>query len=176
MKKQLKADFVDAMREHNTNKLQEGTQKTMVAKAMQSGGLEANITDRVVFQRFLGHYEILNGYRWHEVVDTDCYLCNNWSYCIFLHDKNIAKDEDVYHSVNTKEIGNMRQKSMFAPSYVSIDSIRQVYPMIPIQHFLSRLAADKHGGGVRMLKDHAVADELKELKEKVGQYENRIRK
>lgn len=169
-KKQLNSHFVEAMREHNTHKLQNQPIKQKFKQAMQKGGLEAPIRDRVVFQRFLGHYEILNGYRWHEVDETDCFLCNDWSYCVFLSDKNLARDEDVYHTVSAMSLGNDnfdRQKSTLAPNYASIDSLKTVLPMIPIQHFLSRLVLDGKKGTCRNLKDHQEQEERKEIIEKI---------
>ena len=101
----------------------------------------------------MGHYEILNGYRWHEVDDSNCYLCHDWSYCVFLYDKNLARDQEIYHTLSAKQVGNERQKSILAPYYVSIDTIKQVLPMIPIQNFLSRLAMDQKKGSCRNIKD-----------------------
>ena len=59
-------------------------------KLLRVNRFEANKTDRVVFQRFLGHYEILNGYRWHEVDVDECFICENWSYSLILWDKKLA--------------------------------------------------------------------------------------
>lgn len=157
VKKKLNANYADAMRDHNTHKLHSNAVKAKFKQAMRKGALEAPIRDRVVFQRFLGHYEILNGYRWHEVDESDCYLCNDWSYCVFLYDKNLARDEDIYHTMSAKSLGNAgsgRQKSILAPIHISIDSLKTVLPMIPIQHFLSRLALDSKKGSCRNLKDH----------------------
>ena len=60
----------------------------------------------MVFQRFLGHFEIMNGYRWHEVDEQDCFLCHDWSYCVYLYDKKIAANTDFYDSVEANKLGN----------------------------------------------------------------------
>ena len=125
IKNLLKEQYVEVSRDYHTKKVNESGQEARFAKVIKKGGFEANITDRVVFQRFLGHYEILNGYRWHEVDETDCYLCHNWSYCVFLHDRKIAKDKDFYFSVDAKKLGNgslQKKKSLLAPNYVTVES------------------------------------------------------
>ena len=58
---------------------------------MLKNAFEVGIMDRVVFQRFLGHHEIINGYRWREVEEKLCFMCNKWSYCVFLYDKKLAR-------------------------------------------------------------------------------------
>jgi len=48
------------------------------------------VSDSVVFQRFLGHLEIINGHRWEEVDGNDCYICKKWAYCLFFWDQSIG--------------------------------------------------------------------------------------
>ena len=59
-------------------------------------------SDRIVFQRFLGHYEILNGFRWKETTDDKCYYCQNWSYSLIIWDKELARI--LYQSVPRDEL------------------------------------------------------------------------
>ena len=85
------------MRDYNTKKLHYNGPALKYSKMMKKPQFNAVITDRVVFQRFLGHYEILNGYRWQEVDQNDCYICQEWAYCIYIYDRRLAHDVDVYH-------------------------------------------------------------------------------
>ena len=78
-------------------------------------------SDRLVFQRFLGHYEILNGFRWHETTDDKCYFCQNWSYSLFLWDKELSKI--LYQSVPRDEFGIKPKHSIISPTVCSIESI-----------------------------------------------------
>ena len=123
------------MRDYNTKKISDSNMVFRFNKAVKKGAYEALITDRVVFQRFLGHFEIMNGYRWHEVDEQDCFLCHDWSYCVYLYDRKIAANTDFYDSVEANKLGNatgQKTKSIFSPSYMTIESTQQVYPMIPI--------------------------------------------
>jgi len=64
------------------------------------------VDERVVFQRFLGHLEILNGYRWQEVDTEDCYLCAKWTYSVFMFDKRIGSNENIMKTHEKRLIGN----------------------------------------------------------------------
>jgi len=104
-------------------------------------------------------------------------MCNDWSYCVYLYDRRMAQDEDTYHEVNTRKIGNQRPKSYLTPTSISIESIRQVLPMIPIQHFLSRLSADRRLSGTqRLMKDADIEREHAELTQRVELYDQKIKK
>ena len=68
---------------------------------LKQGKYWAQASDRIVFQRFLGHFEILNGFRWHEVDIEECFICEKWSYSLFLWDKKLARN--CYKSVKRSD-------------------------------------------------------------------------
>ena len=107
---------------------------------LKKGKYQAQASDRIVFQRFLGHFEILNGFRWHEVDVGECYLCEKWSYSLILWDENLAKN--YYKSVDRNELKSPSKASLFTPTVCSIDSICRVIPMLSIKSFLSRIVAN----------------------------------
>ena len=49
--------------------------------------------DRLVFQRFLGHREIKDGYKWK--VHSHCWICDQHRYTLFMWSKNLA-NSDVF--------------------------------------------------------------------------------
>ena len=38
--------------------------------------------DVLIFQRYLGHLEIVNGHRW--VERTECFICSKWIYTLVI--------------------------------------------------------------------------------------------
>lgn len=101
--------------------------------------------------------------------EKDCFLCNHWSYCIFLYDRNIAVNEEFYLNVEARKVADKRAKSLFSPIYASIESISEILPMIPVQHFLSRLATNQRSNGMqRNIKENHVEKERLELTERVN--------
>ena len=125
---------------HNIKQAANITNDKKFEKEMRKSAFEVDVMDRIVFQRFLGHHEIINGHRWQEVDESDCYLCNHWSYCVFLYDMKLAATDEIYMNIAKKKINDVRDRSLSAPIFASIESIGQILPMISVQHFLSRLA------------------------------------
>jgi len=78
-----------------------------VELAFTSHVYEAEVPDRIVFQRFLGHLEILGGHRWQE--STNCFMCQKWAYSIFVCDPKLSSDPFLFNSIDSRLLGNITQ-------------------------------------------------------------------
>lgn len=58
--------------------------KIVVQEIVRSSLFQASEDQKLVYQRMLGHPEILYGYQWREVSDEDCTLCNKMTQCLFV--------------------------------------------------------------------------------------------
>ena len=73
-------------------------QKSKPTTDVHSEELNIPINDQYVFQRILGHLEIIGGHRW--VEREDCWICNKWRYVIFIWSKLLS--DQVYESKPVK--------------------------------------------------------------------------
>ena len=83
----------------NVAKRQKLKLKDDLDKAFNSKVFKAEVYDRIIYQRWLGHLEITNGYRWHETTEDMCYLCHKWAYSLVLWDTRLASNENIFKSV-----------------------------------------------------------------------------
>ena len=111
---------------------------------LRQGKYQAQASDRIIFQRFLGHFEILNGFRWHEVDMDECYICEKWAYSLVLWDDKLAKN--FYRSIPRDELNFPIKASLINTTTCSFDSIQRVIPMISIKSFISRVIANQQSG------------------------------
>ena len=50
--------------------------------------------ERIVYERILGHREVLNSHRWTEVHDRKCNLCNKQTYSIVVWNKKLSMSDE----------------------------------------------------------------------------------
>lgn len=61
-------------------------------------------SERLVFQRILGHMEQPNSHQWIQSDSRDCKVCNKLTYCVFIWNKKL-KD---YYSDTSDELAKFR--------------------------------------------------------------------
>lgn len=52
--------------------------------------VEFNPADRYAFTRVLGAQEIVDGYKWQQVDDRECYVCRRDAYCLFFWSESLV--------------------------------------------------------------------------------------
>lgn len=112
--------------------------------------------DSVVFQRNLGHLEMIRSSRWVETTPKNCMVCNKHSYCIFIWNKNLSTMQVEEQGVR-KGGGAVGSDQEYFWNYSEIDAVKtdkldkqpvltighNTYPMVPLIEFFERLIVQK---------------------------------
>jgi hypothetical protein len=88
-----------------------------------------------------------------------CYLCKKWAYSLVLWDTKLASNASIFKSVKNTSLANL--KPAIAPVAVSIDSIKEVLPLISVTAFLKRLRENRNGIEQRNINDVEEKERLK---------------
>merc|ERR1719276_291234 len=66
-------------------------------------------SERIVYQRNLGHLEMLNSHRWKEVSSIDCQICRKETYTIVVWNKQLAMEQLRYNRKKNRNNDEMPQ-------------------------------------------------------------------
>ena len=70
-------------------------QKMLAKAALAEPLFSVPIADRIVFERTLGHPEILGSHRWKRSTDAQCAICNKLCYCVFIWNYSVQGDASM---------------------------------------------------------------------------------
>ena len=70
-------------------------QKMLAKAALNEPLFSVPAADRIVFQRTLGHPEMLGSHKWKLSTDSQCAICNKLCYCVFIWNLAVQTDADT---------------------------------------------------------------------------------
>jgi len=65
---------------------------------------DINPNDRYAFTRHLGVQEIVDGHKWKQVDEKDCYICRRDCYCVFFWSESLHRSEYLQEPNQQQEL------------------------------------------------------------------------
>ena len=132
--------------------------------------IQVESPQRLVFERILGHPEIMGANKWQNSISSRCRLCNKSTFCIFVWNYEVQKDKKVRFKHYKQSLG---QPLIFAKDYESNHPAlilnRKTHKMMQLDEFMDRLQIGKSSRTLSYRGTASLVEDKKRevLKEKI---------
>ena len=135
----------------------------MAKAAIKESLFQVASADRIVFERLLGHREILGSSRWLSSTGPCCKICNKLCYSVFVWNHRVQDDTTRRYKFYKQSLAKpVVFEAKFENPYPVIVVNDKIHKMIPVEEYMERLY---HGQQCSYFKFRA-CDSLVEAKKK----------
>lgn len=130
--KKVRASLVQAKAEMNANS------RARVKQFIRGAQVQADESQKLLYQRVLGKNEMLFSHRWAENIENNCHLCCKMTYCVIIWNKFLAltkRHYDFFHFSDLEPITFTHDD--YCEPVLAAEG--RVHKMVPIREFYARL-------------------------------------
>ena len=100
-------------------------------------------SERQIFQRILGHPEIVGSQRWQNATDGVCKICNKYCYAIFTWNYDVQNDVELRFEHFKQSLSRPVSFGELDCPYPILVVNGQLQKMVPLSEFVERLKAGR---------------------------------
>ena len=116
-------------------------QKIKLAEDLQKSAVEITPNDRFTYQRYLGVQEMVEGHKWQQVEDKDCYMCRRDAYALIFWSPTLARSKYLNQENQLQvDIGKIFNRQQGDEVWISVSGENNRFNrMLTLQEFVYRI-------------------------------------